>query len=99
MEIPRVQFLAPGETLFPPLFPFNRLKNRMSFSKTITSLFLSILKVLKLISFFSLEMASRRLTVMTRSERDRIRWRNKSFAELCTKNKYNKLVFKDKISK
>ena len=27
-------------------------------------------------------MASRRLAVMTRSERDRIRWRNKSFAEL-----------------
>ena len=35
-------------------------------------------------SFFSLKMAigSRRLAVMTRSERDRIRWRNKSFAEL-----------------
>ena len=54
----------------------------MSFSKTIPSFFLGILKVLKLISFFSLEMASRRLIVMTRSERDRIRWRNKSFAEL-----------------
>ena len=27
-------------------------------------------------------MASRRLAVMIRSERDRIRWKNKSFAEL-----------------
>ena len=54
----------------------------MSLSRTNTSLFLSILRVLKLISFFSLEMASRRLSAMTRSERDRIRWRNKSFAEL-----------------
>ena len=42
----------------------------MSFSKTITSLFLSILKILKLISYFSLEMASRRLAVITRSEKD-----------------------------
>ena len=52
----------------------------MSFSKT--SLFLSILKLLKLISFFSQEMDDKSLAVMTRSERDRIRWRSKSFAEL-----------------
>ena len=43
-------------------------------------MFLSILKILKLISFVNLEMASRRLAVMTRSERDKIRWRNKCFA-------------------
>ena len=83
MGISLVQFLAPDETaLSPIIWPFdifyylaiyNRLQNRMSFSKTSTSSFLSILKVLKLISFFSLEIAIRRVDVITRSERDRMR--------------------------
>ena len=38
--------------------------------------------ILKLVSFVSWKMASGRLAVMTRSERDKIRWRNKNFAEL-----------------
>ena len=73
-------FYVPVKHFFP--CPFNRLKNEMASSKTSTSLFLSILKVLKFIIFFSLEMASRRFAVITRSERDIIRWRNNSFAEL-----------------
>ena len=48
----------------------------MSFSKTIISLFLSILKVLKLIRFFSPKMDSGRLAVVTSSERDRIETNN-----------------------